>query len=259
MRKAIENGKSFWEARFPLDWLIAIRDDASHPDFVGSIVFAQEYQHEPQDDKDRIIKLDWIKTYSLAETVRRIEAEDDEARKKKWLQGLERVGAIDPNISEATSADFFAMYVMGYEDKTGNEYMLDLLHDKSSDPDTQVKWACDMVQKWDLQVLGIESVQYQKGLVSLVRKELQRRKLYCRVVPIKTDKDKIRRAKIHSVAFEGGFVKLRSDHEKCDIIRTEIEEFPLGEHDDTFDALMLCRETRRKPKARAFANKPAGF
>ncbi len=258
-RKAIENGQSFWEARFPLKWLLEIRDNPDSPDYVGSIVFAQEYMHEPQDDKDRIIQLEWMKEYSLAAKVREQIGEDDDDRLKKWLRGLQRIGAIDPAISEKTAADFFSLYVMGFEQSTGNEYMLDLLHDKSKDPDKQVKWACDMVEEWDLQILAVETVQYQSGLATLIRKELQRRGLYCRVVPIKTDKDKIRRARIHSVAFEGGFVFLRTDHQKCDIIRTEIEEFPLGEHDDAFDALMLAREARKKPKARVFAHKPAGL
>lgn len=258
-RKAIENGKSFWEARFPLKWLLEIRDNPDSPDYVGSIVFAQEYQHEPQDDQDRIIQLEWMKEYSMAEKIREQVADTDEKRKEKWLKSLERVGAVDPAISEKEKADFFSMYVMGFEYATANEYMLDLLHDKTKDPDKQVKWICDMVEDWDLQILAIETVAYQSGLATMVRKELQRRGLYCRVVPIKTDKDKIRRARIHSVAFEGGFVHLRTDHPKCDIIRTEIQEFPLGEHDDAFDALMLAREARKKPKARAFRNKPAGF
>lgn len=258
-RKAIENGMSFWESRFPLAWLTEIRDNPDSPDYVGSIVFAQEYQHEPQDDQDRIIQLEWLKEYTLQSKINEQVADDDEKRLQKWLKTLERVGAVDPAISEKEKADFFSMYVMGFENSTANEYMLDLLHDKSKDPEKQVEWVCDMVEKWDLQILAIETVAYQSGLATLVRKELQRRRLYCRVVPIKTDKDKIRRARIHSVAFEGGFVHLRTDHQKCDIIRTEIEEFPLGEHDDAFDALMLAREARKKPKARTFSRKPAGL
>ena len=258
-RKAIESGKSFWESRFPLSWLLEIRDNPNHPEYVGSIVFAQEYQHEPQDDKDRIIQLDWMKEYSLAAKIREQVAETDEKRLEKWLRTLDRGAAVDPAISERETADFFAIYVMGYEMETGNEYMLDLLHEKSKDPAQHVKWVCDMVERWDLQWVAIESVQYQSGLSTLVRRELQRRGLYCRVIPVKTDKDKVRRARIHSVAFEGGFVHLRTDHPKCDIIKTEIEEFPLGEHDDAFDALMLARDARKRPKARTFAQKPAGF
>lgn len=258
-RKAIENGKSFWEARFPLDWLVEIRDNAKSPDYVGSIVFAQEYQHEPQDDKDRIIQLEWIKEYSLAETLRTIVAENDDERRRKWLAGKEIVIGVDPAISEKEMADFFSIYCMAFDPKSANEYMLDLLHDKTKDPEKQVKWICDMAADWHVAIIGIEVVAYQSGLATMVRKELQRRGMYCRVKPIRTDKDKIRRARIHSAGFEGGFIHLRTDHPKCDIIRSEIEEFPLGEHDDAFDSLMLAREARQRPKARTFSRKPSGL
>ena len=258
--KALDSqGKSFWESRYPTEYLTGIRDNPEHPDYVGSIVFSQEYQNEPQDDNDRIIKMSWIQSYNYNEAWRGVEAESDAESKKKWRMGLERVGAVDTAISEKEGADFFSFYMMGVDPKTGIEYMLDLIHDRIGDINQQVKVICDGVQNWSLDVLGIESVAYQAGLVKLVRVELQRRRVFCRVVAIKTDKDKIRRARIHSSAFEAGFIKLRQDHPKYDIIRTELEEFPLGEHDDAFDSLMLAREARRAPKARTFANKPAGL
>lgn len=258
-RKAIENNTSFWEARFPLEYLKEIRDNPDHPDFVGSIVFAQEYQHEPQDDKDRIIKMDWIKEYSMAELMRYVKPEGNMTAKQTWLSGMERVGALDPASSEREQADFASIYAMAYDPESGNEYMLDLHHDKTKDPDKLADWAADMIERWDLQVFGVEAVAAQAGFVQLIRKRVQKRGIYCRVVPIKTDKDKIRRARIHSVAFEGGFVHLRTDHPKYDIIRGEIEEFPLGEHDDAFDSLMLAREVRKKPKARVHRRKPRVF
>lgn len=254
--KAIQDGKSFWEARYPLAHLVRMRDDPDYHSYVGSAVFAQEYQNEPQDDKDRIIKSDWVKEYSLAEVIRAQNADNDTDRLWKWLQPMERYAAIDPAISEKTTADYFAMYVAAKDPKTGNEYQLDLIHDRSSDPDKQVKWAADKVEEWRLQTLGVEAVQYQAGLAVLIKRELQRRGLNCRVVAIKTDKDKIRRARIHSVAFEGGFIHIRTDHPKYGIIRGEIDQFPLGEHDDAFDALMLSRELTNKRTARVFARNP---
>lgn len=255
-----ENGKSFWESRFSAEYLKAIKDDPSHPDYVGSIVFAQEYQNEPQDDKDRIIKIDWIKEYNYNEHCRTIEAENDVERRKKFRESLEITGGVDTAISEKTTADNFAFYTYGLDKVSGKEYMLDLIHGKFPDINEQVKVICDCIQNWDHDTVGIESVAFQSGLVRLVKQELQRRRIYkTQVKPIRTDKDKIRRAKIHSSGFEGGFILLRADHPKCAIIKSEIQEFPLGKNDDAFDGLMLAREARQKPKARAFANKPTGF
>jgi len=258
--KALENGKSFWESRFSAEYLTAIKDDPTHPDYVGSIVFAQEYQNEPQDDKDRIIKMDWIKEYNYNEAWRKVEGISDDERKKKFRASLEITGGVDTAISEKEGADNFSFYTYGFDKVSAKEYMLDVIHGKFPDINEQVKVICDGIQNWGHDTVGIESVAYQQGLYKLVRQELQRRRIYkTQVKPIKTDKDKIRRAKIHSSAFEGGFILLRADHPKCGIIRSEIEEFPLGKHDDAFDSLMLAREARQKPRARAFAEKPEGF
>lgn len=255
--KALVDGKSFWEDRYPADYLQAIKTNPDHPDYVGSIVFAQEYQNEPQDDQDRIIKLGWLKNYHFATIVSQQEGDNHEARLKSWLKNKEVVAGVDPAISEKEQADFFAFYTYAFEESTGNEYQLDLVQEKIKDPAKQAEIIADGVEKWGISTIGIESVAYQAGLSQLVRAELQRRRIYtCRVIAIRTDKDKIRRARIHSSAFEAGFIHLRRDHEKASILLQEIEQFPLGEHDDTFDALMLGREARRRPKARVFAKNP---
>jgi predicted phage terminase large subunit-like protein len=252
-----DDGTSLWEARFDANYLKEIRDNPTHPDYVGSIVFAQELQNEPQDDQDRIIKLAWIKEYVLREKWVGFEAIDDEARMWKWLNTLERIGGVDPAISESETADYFSFYIMGFEQSTANEYMLDLKHDRIGDINEQVKLIVDGIVQWQLQAVGIESVAFQKGLYTLVKKELNRRAIYnCKIIPIQTDKDKIRRARIHSSAFEGGFIHLRNDHPHYATIKGEIEEFPLGAKDDAFDSLMLARETRIKPKSRTFARNP---
>lgn len=255
--KAIENGKSFWPSRFPIEYLLAMRDDPNHPDYVGSIVFAQEMQNEPQDDQDRIIKSEWIKEYNFREQWIGNVAETDEQRMWLWLNTLEREAGIDPAISETEQADFFSMFIGGFHEQSANEYMLDLVHDKIPDINDQVTLICDKVVEWKLTKLGIESVAYQKGLYSLVKKELNRRAVfYCQVVPIKTDKDKIRRARIHSSAFEAGHIHIRADHTNCAILKDEILEFPLGAHDDALDSLMLYREQRQSKKSKVFAHNP---
>lgn len=252
-----DDGTSLWEARFSADYLREIRDNPLHPDYVGSIVFAQELQNEPQDDQDRIIKLGWLKEYSYAEKWRAMEADDDQKRQWKWLSTLERVAGVDPAISEKQTADNFSMYIMGFEKSSAFEYMLDLIHGKFPDINKQVELIVQAVLDWKIEALGIETVAYQKGLAQLVRKELARKAIYsCKLIEIKTDKDKIRRARIHSSAFESGYVHLRRDHANYATINKEIEEFPLGANDDAFDSLMLARETRQKPKARAYEGNP---
>lgn len=256
--KAIMDGKSLWPEMYPIEYLMAIRDDPNHPDYVGSIVFAQEYQNEPQDDQDRIIKLEWMKWYSYAARFREFEGIHDVERKQNFRDTLEVFAGVDPAIGEKEQSDNFSLYVFGLDNKTGFEYQLDLIHGHFT-IDEQVERIVNCCIEWRVDVIGIESNAYQAGLYQLVRTALQKANCKTRIRKIITDKDKIRRARIHSVAFEGGFVKLRQDHPKADIIKKEIEEFPLGEHDDSFDSLMIAREARQKPKPRAFTQKLKGF
>lgn len=252
------DGSSLWPEAYTPEYLRAIRDDPHHPDYVGSLVFAQEYQNEPQDDQDRIIKLDWIKEYNFIHKIRTYEGISDIQRTDLFKRSLEVYAGCDPAIGEKESSDSFSFYVMGYDKNTGEEFMLDLIHGKYS-IDEQVIKIVNCSKEWSIDTLSIESNAYQAGLYQLVRTAFQKAGITTKINKVITDKDKIRRARIHSVAFEGGFVKLRIDHPYYAIIRKELEEFPFGEHDDAFDSLMLAREGRVHPKPRAFASKPSGF
>lgn len=256
--KALVGGKSIWPRMYSTEYLTQIRDNPDHPDYVGSIVFAQEFQNEPQDDKDRIIRLEWIKEYNYNQKWRGFEGVHDVERRLNFRKTLEVFAGVDPAIGQKEVNDFFSMYVMGLDRKSADEYMLDLIHGRFT-IDEQVEKIVKCCKTWSIDVLGIESNAYQAGLFQLVKRALQKENLRTRIKKIITDKDKIRRARIHSVAFEGGFVKLRSDHPMYSKMREQLEEFPLGEFDDAFDSLMLARECRDKPKPRAFRKKPKGF
>lgn len=257
-----DDGISLWEDRFSAEYLRGMRDDPQNPDYVGSIVFAQEFQNEPQDDKDRIIKLEWIKDYEFKMEYLAWPGEDETDKKKRYIKEnfTMRFAGFDPAISEKESADNCSLYVAGLEKDTAKEKMLDLIVKKEGDINKQRDFICDKVVEWGVDVLGIESVAYQRGLYNIVKAELNRRGVYIKIMPIQTDKDKIRRARIHSSGFEGGFILLRADHENYSIIKSEIEEFPRGANDDAFDSLMLSREARQTGGgARAFSNKPRIF
>lgn len=256
--QALTNDQSLWPEAYSAEYLRAIRDDPKYPDYVGSLVFAQEYQNEPQDDQDRIIKLQWIKDYNYNGRINTFEGISDVERKAKFRQTLEVYAGVDPAIGQKETNDNFSLYVFGLEDVTGDELQLDLIHGKFS-IDEQVEKIVNCSKEWKIDVLSIEANAYQAGLYQLVYKAFQKAGLTTKINKIVTDKDKIRRARIHSVAFEGGFIKLRADHPNYAIIKKELEEFPFGENDDAFDSLMLAREGRIKPRPRAFISKPVGM
>ena len=59
---AIQNGISFFEARFPIDYFNQIREQ------LGSLQFAAQYMQVTQDEQGGIIKKDWIKEIDSSET-----------------------------------------------------------------------------------------------------------------------------------------------------------------------------------------------
>lgn len=258
---------SLWPSMFPVEDLVRMRDDPTYEKYLGPIAFAQEMQNEAVDETSRIIKSEWIhgsedrkNTYSLTakETLWKASRPPDA---KSWLETEIRqvIMAIDPAISEKTTADYFALFVIGV-DKEGHIWELDKFRDRIGDIDKQVEVAIDYGIKWKVDRLKVESVAYQAGLARAIRKRAAERGTHLPIFEVKPDKDKFRRAVIHSANFAGGLVHLREDHPLFDAFVMELMNFPVGEHDDMFDAYMHAAEDLvQRPSVRTFARKPKGF
>lgn len=258
---------SLWEARFPVGILKRMRDDPTYERYLGPIAFSQEMQNEAADDSARIIKREWIfgtdekpLPYSLT-AKEEMWAASHPADSKSWVETELRqiVMAVDPAISEKTTADYFAIFVLGF-DKQGEIWELDKFRDRIGDIDVQVAKVIEMAQHWKPDRLKVESVAYQAGLARAIKRAAAAAGAHLPVFEVKPDKDKFRRAVIHSANFAGGLVHLRTDHPLFDALVKELLDFPVGEHDDMFDAYMHAAEDHvKRPSVRTFRNKPQGF
>lgn len=258
---------SLWPSMFPVEDLIRMRDDPTYEKYLGPIAFAQEMQNEAIDETSRIIKSEWIygaddhkNTYSLT-AKEELWTASHPPDSKSWLETeiKQIIMAVDPAISEKTTADYFAIVVIGI-DKQGHIWELDKFRDRIGDIDKQVDISIDYGIKWKVDKLKVESVAYQAGLKRAIQKRAAERGVHLPVFEVKPDKDKFRRAVIHSANFAGGLVHLREDHPLFDAFVAEILNFPVGEHDDMFDAYMHAAEDLvQRPSVRTFARKPRGF
>lgn len=258
---------SLWPAMFPVTDLLRMRDDPSYEKYLGPIAFAQEMQNNAIDETSRIIKSEWIygtddrkNTYSFTakESYWRDSHPPDS---KSWLETeiKQIIMAVDPAISEKTTADYFAIVVIGI-DHQGHIWELDKFRDRIGDIDRQIDLAIDYGVQWKVDKLKVESVAYQAGLARAIRKRAAERGVHLPVLEVKPDRDKFRRAVIHSANFAGGLVHLREDHPLFDAFVAEILNFPMAEHDDMFDAYMHAAEDLvQRPSVRTFARKPQGF
>jgi len=259
--------RSLWPSRFPVEVLKRMRDDPSYERYLGPIAFSQEMQNEAADDTARIIKREWIfgsdekpLPYSLTEK-EAYWAASHPPDSKSWVETELRqiIMAVDPAISEKTTADYFAVFVLGV-DKAGEIWELDAFRDRIGEIDRQIDIAIDYALQWKPDRLKVESVAYQAGLARAIRRRAAERGTHLPVFEVKPDKDKFRRAVIHSANFAGGLVHLRKDHPLFDALVKEILDFPVGEHDDMFDAYMHAAEDLvQRASVRTFRNKPQGF
>lgn len=260
---------SLWDSRFPVDTLKRMRDDPTYERYLGPIAFSQEMQNEAADDTARIIKREWI--YGSDENPRPYSLTAKEAAwaashppdSKSWAESelVKIIMAVDPAISEKTTADYFAVFALGV-DRKGDIWELDKFRDRIGDIDKQIDIVIDMAMGLPVKPdkLKIESVAYQAGLARAVQRRAAERGIHLPVFEVRPDKDKFRRAVIHSANFAGGLVHLRTDHPLFEAFVKEILDFPVGEHDDMFDAYMHAAEDQvQRASTRTFRTKPAGF
>ena len=205
--------RALWPEHRSLEKLRAMRDDPSDQDFIGSITFAQEYQHKPFSEEDAIIQPDWIK-----------ECEPSQVPDKHTR--LARVLTIDPAASERQTADFTAMIVADlYTD--GNVYIRAIRNQRTS-PSVTADTVRELDEIYKPQVIGIE-----KGALGLVFQDLLEG---LPVIGLEPDKDKVRRLLAVSRFFEAGRVYTVKNIQNGQAFREQLIEFPKGTHDDMVDA-----------------------
>lgn len=205
---------ALWPEHRSLEKLKSMRDNPNDQEFVGSIAFAQEYQHKPFSEEDAIVKPDWIKE---------CEPPDEYSRQARVL-------TVDPAASERQTADPTAMIVadLGAD---GNVYVRAIRNQRTS-PSITAETIQNLYETYQPQVVGIE-----QGALGLVFRDLL---AGLPVIGLKPDKDKVRRLLAVSRFFEAGKVFLVKDIQNGQALREQLIEFPKGTHDDMVDAIVYA-------------------
>jgi hypothetical protein len=243
--KAItDKGESYWPEIYPLQFLLDIRDNPKHERYVGLRVFLTEYQNEPPSGADSLIKNEWIVYYNRIQ------------KPEIWYSGLRIIGAVDPAISDKDGSSFFVFHTIGV-DTDGHKWVLDTKRGKFTILE-QIKIILDSYETWEHEVIGVESIAYQKVLSQLLRVEAAKRGIYPKIKEIYTDKSKERRMEVASAQFQGGFIHLDQGHPETVELVNEILVFPV-EPNDNADCLLLGLELTTTKKKRTFGSKPNGM
>jgi phage terminase large subunit-like protein len=271
----LDDGTSLWPERFDIEYLTRMRDDPTHPMYLGPLHFSQEIQNNPISEKDQIIRPEWTNSrYNLSEQLQiwgdTIKVDDRETILRSWLKThFKRViGHIDPAISEKEKADYWAMVTIGITSKcpfcvgspAGHIVLLDVVRFREEDPEVQAKYIGDQFMFWRQDKIKIETVAYQAGLYTLTKNIAAKRGINLPIWKWTPDRSKRRRALLQAGSWAGGTVHLRMDSPFSAVFIEEVVQFPQGEHDDMFDAYLgAAEETVLSVRKKAFNQKPKGM
>ena len=212
-----EKGEEFalWPEHMNLVELKALRDDPNHPKYVGSIVFAQEYQNKPLSEDDLIVKsenIKWIDELPENTVIRRT------------------VLAIDPAVSQRDTADPTAKVVASL-DQFGNVFVRYVGNDRFSVSENGAD-----IQRLNARFLP-ERIGIEEGALGLVFKDLL---AGLPLVGLKANVDKTSRLISVSQFFESGKIYFLQNANKIQDLHDQLMEFPNGAHDDMVDAMVYA-------------------
>ena len=208
-----QDGESLWEANMPL---AKIKQLEAEYTLGGELnTFNREYLSVVTNEATQKFKIEFVKHLD------------------RGLTGLVgRALAVDPAISQASTADFFALGVVSmYEG--GNLQVEEIVLKKGLLPSEQVDLIFKVWEEWlkpiSMSYVGIESIAYQAALVHLVREEMFRRGIYFEVKPLTNRERKIERVEgILQKRYASGYVGHRT---QFPIYEEQLLNWPSGKKD----------------------------
>lgn len=216
--QAIKNdGESLWPDRWPIEALLERKKE------MGDSAFAQEYQNDPLPDEFKVFQEKWIKYY------------DKEPNCVYFC-------TVDPAIALDKTSDYTGFIVAGV-DSQDNIYVVEAVR-KRLLPDETIDYIFSIYERWNTQVIAIESQGFQKMLKLEVEKQRRKRNLYPIIKEVKSEgKRKFLRIESLQPRFQAGQIFIKPSMED---LKTELLRFPSPRcHDDLIDALAYLPQIAR--------------
>ena len=203
----------------------------------GESAFWQEMQNQPQDPAACLFPRDWLRFYDR-------EGVDFRA-------GFRFFGYCDPSLGKTAGSDFSAILTLAQHKQSGMMYVLDADLERRH-PDRIIQ---DVLEKarW-LQreyggrytAFGAETNQFQWFLKERLAAESAAAGIYLPLVEVRAASDKVLRIQSLQPDIRNGYLLFSRD--QTELLR-QLEQFPLGRHDDGPDALegvvRLCKQGGR--------------
>lgn len=175
-----------------------------------------QYKNEPVDDESAIFKKSWLLNYDRAP------------------EPLYKVTTVDPAISKEKHGNYSAIVTTGVSE-FGKKYILQIKRGKWN-PFELIDQIFDTYSDFKSNVVGIESVSYQKSLRFYLEDEMKRRDIYMPLDEINPDTRITKEMKIKGLQpfYERGEIAQKKEMVE---LEEELIKFPVCATDDIIDAL----------------------
>jgi predicted phage terminase large subunit-like protein len=235
-----QDGRPVWPDRFPLSWIEQTRAEYESQGRLAS--FYQEYMNIPTPPEDKGFNEDDIRWHDREFKVleHRVKALIDDTGKSRVINTF--LG-IDLAVGVELDHDRNALVVIGV-DSEFNIYLLHIETKRTSDPDEIVERALHLAEYYDIDGCGIETVQYQQALATLLMKRKVSRGLMFNISDFKPRNRKDVRLYALQPDFKAHKVFLKKNHED---MLMELLHFPRGRHEDILDAYYYARSVAYMP------------
>jgi hypothetical protein len=233
IRGAIEDGVPIFPERFSLDTLALIRNNPR----MGEYNFSCLYMNNPRNPELQDFNVQDLRFWRWSSDEEHVVLYDNtgEIVRVVPLASLDITVTLDVRYGEKLSSDRDSVVTVGTT-SAGDAIVLDTWA-KRGNPKEQIDYLVWIIKRYHPRAIGVAKVGYE--LMSMkynLQAACEREGLYANVVAVKPGgpgKPHIRG--LQPVAATGHLYLLPTQHQ----LRTELAEYPLGQFDDTADALAL--------------------
>lgn len=220
------DGKALWPEMWPIEHLERVRLE------IGDVAFRQEYMNDPMPDELRKFQRKWIKYF------------------EKEPEGCHYFTTVDPAIEVGNANDFTAIVTCAV-DAEENVYVVNVIN-KRLLPSELIDAVFNEYDLYKSQVIGIETVGFQKLLKYEIDKQKTMRRKYPVVAELKSEgRRKALRIEALQPRFECGKIFIKKSQSD---LETQLLRFPSPRcKDDVIDALAYQLEIIR-PSDRPIAH-----
>lgn len=201
----------------------------------GESAFNSEMQNQPIDPAACLFSSQWFRYYEPGEV-------DFRAPRFRFY------GYCDPSLGRTASSDYSAVVTLALDGDTGLAYVYEADLQRRH-PDKIISDILDRERRLRLEtgrgytLFGAETNQFQWFLKEQLALEAARQRLYLPIQGVRASEDKVMRVSSLQPDVKNGYILFRRDQT---LLLRQLQQFPLGAHDDGPDALEGARTLARR-------------